>query len=68
MIRGMRAPFGCVYVQSKNELNLFSLDGDYLISELQLALRNIDGVALQETPVMSQLQLFSGTRRIAIHA
>ena len=62
------APFGCVYVQSKNELNLFSLDGDYLVSELQLKLRNIDGVAQQETPVMSQLQIFTGNRRIAIHA
>jgi hypothetical protein len=61
-------PFGCVYVQSRSELNLFSLEGDYLISELQLKLRAIDGVALQETPVMSQLQLFSGNRRIAIHA
>src|SRR4051812_30826100 len=39
--------FDCVYVQTGHDLNLFSLEGGYLMSELQLTLGNMDGVALQ---------------------
>ena len=61
------APFGCVYVQSSNEISLFSLDGDYLISELQLKFHAINGIALKDAPVMNELQIFSGERLIRIH-
>ena len=39
--------FDCVYVQTDKDLNLFSLEDGYLMSELQLKLHNMDGVALQ---------------------
>ena len=37
--------FNCVYIQTAKTLELFSLEDGYLISEVQLALPNIDGVA-----------------------
>ena len=38
--------FDCIYVQTDKDLNLFSLEDGYLMSELQLTLYNMDGVAL----------------------
>src|SRR5688572_33365465 len=40
--------FDCVYVQTSRDLNLFSLEEGHLMSELQLTLANMDGVALQQ--------------------
>ncbi|HET8712207.1 MAG TPA: hypothetical protein VFM23_00825 [Gemmatimonadales bacterium] len=54
--------FNCVYVQTPHDLNLFSLEDGYLMSELQLALSNMDGVALQHMGRYSQVQIFSGHR------
>jgi hypothetical protein len=59
--------FNCVYVQTDKSLNLFSLEDGYLMSELQLALPNIDGVALQHTGRWSQLQIWSGKRMTALY-
>src|SRR4051812_15880030 len=39
--------FECVYVQTAHDLNLLTLEGGYLMPELQLTLSNMDGVALQ---------------------
>jgi hypothetical protein len=54
--------FYCVYVQDANEINLYSMDGDYLALELTLKLRKIEGIALQEARWTRQLQIFSDSR------
>jgi len=56
-----------LFVQSSNELNLFSLEDGYLMSELQLKLHNMDGVALQHMGRYSQVQIFSGERVAALY-
>ena len=59
--------FDCVYIQTDKDLNLFSLEDGYLMSELQLSLPAIDGVALQHTGRWSQLQIWSGHRVTAMY-
>ena len=59
--------FDCVYVQTDKDLNLFSLEDGYLMSELQLKLHNMDGVALQHMGRYSQVQIFSGDRVTALY-
>ena len=59
--------FDCVYVQTEKDLNLFSLEDGYLMSELQLKLHNMDGVALQHMGRYSQVQIFSGDRVTALY-
>lgn len=59
--------FDCVYVQTDHDLNLFSLEDGYLMSELQLTLPTIDGVALQHTGRWSQIQIWSGRRVAALY-
>jgi len=59
--------FDCVYVQTDRDLNLFSLEDGYLMSELQLTLANMDGVALQHMGRYSQLQIFSRNRVTALY-
>src|SRR6478609_4854238 len=59
--------FNCVYVQTEKSLNLFSLEDGYLMSEVQLALPSIDGVALQHTGRWSQLQIWSDHRVTAMY-
>jgi hypothetical protein len=59
--------FDCVYVQTSHALNLFSLEDGYLMSELQLTLANMDGVALQHMGRYSQVQVFSGNRVAAFY-
>jgi hypothetical protein len=59
--------FDCVYVQTDKDLNLFSLEDGYLLSELQLKLHNMDGIALQHMGRVSQLQIFSGRRVTALY-
>src|SRR6476619_3127367 len=59
--------FDCVYVQTAKDLNLFSLEDGYLMSELQLTLHNMDGVALQHMGKYSQVQIFSGDRVAALY-
>src|ERR1043165_3285659 len=59
--------FDCVYVQTGHSLNLFTLEAGYLMSELQLTLGNMDGVALQHMGKYSQLQVFSGRRVAALY-
>jgi hypothetical protein len=59
--------FDCVYVQTEKDLNLFSLEEGYLMSELQLKLHNMDGVALQHMGKYSQVQIFSGDRVTALY-
>jgi hypothetical protein len=59
--------FNCVYVQTDRALNLFSLEGGFLLSELQITLDNIDGVALQHMGRYSQVQIFSGKRVAALY-
>jgi len=59
--------FNCIYVQTDRDLNLFSLEDGYLMSELQLTLTNMDGVALQHMGRYSQVQVFSGERVAAIY-
>ncbi len=54
--------FDCVYVQTDRDLNLFSLEDGFLMSELQLTMGNIDGVALQHMGKYSQVQIFSRNR------
>src|SRR5262245_33192662 len=41
--------FFCVYVQDEHELNLYSMDGDYLALEVTLKVRKIEGIAMQES-------------------
>ena len=59
--------FDCVYVQTAKDLNLFSLEDGYLMSELQLKLHNMDGVALQHMGRYSQVQIFSRDRVTALY-
>jgi hypothetical protein len=59
--------FDCVYVQTDRALNLFSLEDGYLMSELQVTLGNMDGVALQTLGKYSQVQIFSGDRVTALY-
>ncbi|MEJ0086372.1 MAG: hypothetical protein WDO72_11850 [Pseudomonadota bacterium] len=59
--------FNCVYVQTEKDLNLFALEDGYLISELQLTLTNMDGVALQHMGKYNQVQIFSGNRVAAFY-
>ena len=59
--------FDCVYVQTPQTLNILSLEGGYLMSELQLTLVNMDGVALQRLGKYSQLQIFSGHKVAALY-
>jgi hypothetical protein len=59
--------FDCVYVQTAKDLALFSLDGDYLMAELQTKLDVIDGVALQRTSRWAQVQIFNGDRIAAFY-
>ena len=59
--------FDCVYVQTEKDLNLFSLEDGYLMSELQLKLHNMDGVALQHMGRVSQVQIFSHDRVTALY-
>jgi hypothetical protein len=59
--------FDCVYVQTPQTLNILSLEGGYLMSELQLTLANMDGVALQRLGKYSQLQIFSGRKVAALY-
>lgn len=58
--------FDCVYVQTTRDLNLFSLEQGVLMSELQLTLANMDGVALQRMGRYVQVQIFSGDRVAAM--
>ena len=58
--------FDCVYVQTARDLNLFSLEDGYLMSELQVTLSNMDGVALQRMGRYVQVQIFSGDRVAAM--
>lgn len=55
-----------LFVQSSNELNLFSLENGALISEMQLKLRAIEGVAFTGAGANFQLQIFSHRRVIAL--
>jgi hypothetical protein len=59
--------FDCVYVQTEKDLNLFSLEGGYLMSELQAKLNVIDGVALQRTSRWAQVQVFNGDKIAAFY-
>src|SRR6476659_5556355 len=59
--------FNCVYVQTDKSLNLFSLENGYLMSELQLTLPTIDGVALAHAGRWTQLQIWSGQRVTALY-
>jgi hypothetical protein len=59
--------FDCVYVQTEKDLNLFSLEDGYLMSELQLKLHNMDGVALQHMGKYSQVQIFSRNQVTALY-
>ena len=59
--------FDCVYVQTDKNLNLFSLEDGYLMSELQLTVHAMDGVALQHMGRYSQVQIFSGDRVTALY-
>jgi hypothetical protein len=54
-------------VQTDKDLNLFSLEDGYLMSELQLKLHNMDGVALQHMGRYSQVQIFSHDRVTALY-
>jgi len=59
--------FDCVYVQTDKDLNLFSLEDGYLMSELQIKLHNMDGVALQHMGRYSQVQIFSRDQVTALY-
>ena len=59
--------FDCVYVQTGHALNLFSLEDGYLMSELQMTLGTMDGVALQHMGRYSQVQVFSRNRVAAFY-
>ena len=56
----------CTYRPSR-DLNLFSLEDGYLMSELQLTMRNMDGVALQRMGRYVQVQIFTGKRVAALY-
>jgi len=59
--------FDCVYVQTGHALNLFSLEDGYLMSEMQMTLGTMDGVALQHMGRYSQVKVFSGNRVAAFY-
>lgn len=59
--------FNCVYVQTPHALNILKLEGGYLLSEEQLTLAAMDGVALHDTGKYSQLQIFSGHKVTALY-
>jgi hypothetical protein len=59
--------FNCVYVQTPHALNILTLEGGYLLSEQQLTLASMDGVALQNTGKYTQLQIFSGHKVTALY-
>jgi hypothetical protein len=59
--------FDCVYVQTEKDLNLFSLEDDFLMAELQVKLSSIDGVALQRTGRWAQVQVFNGDEVAAFY-
>ena len=59
--------FNCVYVQTPQSLNILKLEGGYLLSEQQLTLANMDGVALENTGKYTQLQIFSGHKVTALY-
>jgi hypothetical protein len=59
--------FNCVYVQTPNSVNILTLEDGYLLSEQQLTLANMDGVALQNTGKYTQLQIFSGHKVTALY-
>ena len=55
-----------LFVQSLNELNLFSVEDGYLMPELQLKLRAIESIALTGKGAGYQLQIFSHHRVTAV--
>ena len=59
--------FICVYVQTPHALNILKLEGGYLLSEEQLTLSAMDGVALHDSGKYTQLQIFSGHKVTAIY-
>jgi hypothetical protein len=59
--------FNCVYVQTPHAVNILTLEGGYLMSEQQLTLANMDGVALQNIGKYTQLQIFSGHKVTALY-
>jgi hypothetical protein len=59
--------FDCVYVQTEKDLNLFSLEDGYLMSELQSKFNVVDGVALQRTGRWAQVQVFQGDKIAAFY-
>jgi len=59
--------FNCVYVQTPHALNILTLEDGYLMSEQQLTLANMDGVALQNSGKYTQLQIFSGHKVTALY-
>jgi hypothetical protein len=59
--------FDCVYVQTAKDLSLLSLEGGYLMTELQAKLNIIDGVALQRTSRWAQVQVFNGDKIAAFY-
>ncbi|HUQ10317.1 MAG TPA: hypothetical protein VM146_08365 [Steroidobacteraceae bacterium] len=59
--------FDCVYVQTEKDLNLLSLEGGYLMPEIQAKLNVIDGVALQRTSRWAQVQIFNGDKIAAFY-
>jgi len=59
--------FNCVYVQTPHAVNILTLEGGYLMSEQQLTLASMDGVALQSSGKYTQLQIFSGHKVTALY-
>ena len=59
--------FDCVYVQTEGAVNLFSLEDGYLMSEMQVKLDVMDGVALKRSGRWAQVQVFSGDRIAAFY-
>jgi hypothetical protein len=59
--------FNCVYVQTPHAVNILTLEGGYLMSEQQLTLASMDGVALQNSGKYTQLQIFSGHKVTALY-
>lgn len=59
--------FNCVYVQTPHALNILKLEGGYLLSEEQIALAAMDGVALHDSGKYTQLQIFSGHKVTALY-
>jgi hypothetical protein len=59
--------FNCVYVQTEKDVNLLSLEDGYLMSELQMKVNVMDGVALQRMGRFVQVQVFSGRKTAAFY-